>query len=355
METVRSHGLVRVVLLGVMMSMLLLVPGITQARAGKTDMTPATVRVGVFTRTLAQLAAQSKGFFAQQNLTVEYLQVTSSQQQFQSLSNNEYDAVLTSPDNVANYRLNANNPLGMRLDVQMFFGSDYGTNLALVSTPGITSVEQLRGKTVAVDSATSGFAYVLYEILRQHGLERDVDYTVVTAGGTLNRYGALLAGQFDATLLNGGFDIRATNIGYNLLGSVSDVANPYLGAVGAAREGWLQANPDVAVRFTHAFYDAVQWSFDPANREEAIQLLMTQPNTSRALAEQIYESQLQPGVGLIPDASIVRKGLYNVLKLREEYGGFDQPQNLHYLATPASGLYDLSYYRQALKDARHER
>jgi hypothetical protein len=88
----------------------------------------------------------------------------------------------------------------------------------------------------------------------------------------------------------------------------------------------MERNRDVVVRFVRANYAATRWSLDPANREEAVALLMTQPNTDRSLSEQ----------------------LYNVLKLREEFGGFDAPQNLRRLTTPSSGLYDLSYLRAAL-------
>jgi hypothetical protein len=104
------------------------------------------------------------------------------------------------------------------------------------------------------------------------------------------------------------------------------------------------------VRLIRAYYDAVQWSFDPNNQEEAIGLLMAQPNTPRDLAEQIYAEQLRWGQGIIPDANIDRHALLNVLKLRAQFNGFDEPQNLRYLASPASGLYDLSYYYQALRD-----
>lgn len=82
--------------------------------------------------------------------------------------------------------------------------------------------------------------------------------------------------------------------------------------------------------------------------------LMTQPNTSRALAEQLYDEQLDEDTGLIPDVSIDRLGLLNVLELREEFGGFDAPQNLRRLTTPSSGLYDLSYRREAVHDERHK-
>jgi hypothetical protein len=114
----------------------------------------------------------------------------------------------------------------------------------------------------------------------------------------------------------------------------------------ATRE-WLQQNPDVAVRFIAACAKATDWSLDPANREEAIKLLMTQANTPRPLAEQLYQIQVKPGVGVLADVTIDRKGLLNVLTLRDEFGGFENPQNLHYLTTPASDLYDLSFYRAA--------
>jgi hypothetical protein len=105
-----------------------------------------------------------------------------------------------------------------------------------------------------------------------------------------------------------GFELRATNAGYNLLESVTAVANPYLLSVA---------------------------------------LLMAQPNTSRALAEQLYKEQLNEDTGLIPDASIERLWLLNVLALRQEFGGFDEPPNLRRLTKPNSGLYDLSCRRAA--------
>lgn len=316
---------------------------------------PATIRMGIFARSLPMLAAEAKGFYAKYNLTVQYLQVQSSTQQFQFLRDDQYDVVQTSPDNVANYRLNASNPLGATIDQQMFVGFDSGQKLVLVARPGISSPADLGGKVLAVDAPNSGFAYVAYKILQGYGLERGVDYTVLPVGGVVQRFNGLVAGQFDATLLSSGFETRAANLGYPLLDDVSAIADPYLGSAAAAKRSWLRANRDVAVRFTKAYIEATNWSFNPANREEAIGLLMTLPNTDRALAEQLYAIQLTEGVGNIRDASISRKALYNVLALRDEFNGFDQRQNLRFLASPASGLYDLSYYYRARAELRYRR
>jgi ABC-type nitrate/sulfonate/bicarbonate transport system substrate-binding protein len=310
---------------------------------------PATLKVGYFGKTLPMIAAQAKGFFAAEGLTVNYLQITSSTQAFAALQTGSYDIALTSVDNVVNYRLNAGNPLGAAIDVNAFFSVDYSNWLMLAGRSGITRVEDFRGKTLAVDAPTSGFAYVLYEILRRHGLQMGVDYQVVSIGGGLQRFQALTAGSVDGTLLNNGFEIRAEAAGLPVFETVFDVADPYQGSVAASMNAWLEANPDAAVRFVRAFYAATRWSFDPANHAEAVQLLMTQPNTSAVLAERLYQAQLTPMRGVSPYLVVNRRGLYNVLALRQEWGGFQQPQNLVSLTHPSGGIYTLYYWRRAVE------
>ncbi len=353
----RRHRRLGLLFLGMLLTIILATLFIPAQAYNNNHTLPATIYLGKFTNTLPVLAAQTKGFYAAENLTVIEEQVTSSTQAYQALnvgsSAGGYDILLNSPDNVINYRLNASNPLGTPLDVKAFFGDNYGLNLTLVTRPGITSAADLRGKTVAVDARDSGFAFVLYKILRQYGLERDQDYKVVLAGGGLQRYQALLRGEFEATLLNGGFETRAANAGYVLLNSVCDVAYPYLGGVAAAKTGWLEQNRQVAVRFVRAYYNATEWVLDPANREEAINLLMM-PNVSRQVAEELYKLQVQDDVGIIPDLSIERKALYTVLKLREEFNGFDQPQDLKKLSKEKGGIYDLSYLSKALHSNREK-
>jgi len=315
---------------------------------------PATLHVGFFGRTLPMIAAQAKGFFAAEGLTVNFLQIASSTQAFADLRDGRYDLALTSVDNVVNYRLNAGNPLGATLDVKGFFGVDYSNWLTLAGRTGIGSPADFRGKTLAVDAPASGFAYVLYEILSRHGLSPGVDYQVVSIGGGAQRFQALIAGTVDGTLLNNGFEIRAQAAGRPLFETVFDVADPYQGSVGAAMTAWLTAHPDEAVRFVRAFHAATRWSFDPPNREEAIGLLMTQPNTPRALAERLYQAQLTPLRGLSPDLSIDRRGLLSVLQLRERWAGFEQPQNLRRLSRPGGGVYTLRYWHRALENGEDE-
>lgn len=305
------------------------------------------LRMGIFIRTLPMLVAQSRGYYAAEGLQVEYLQVASSTQQFEYLRDGRYDLIQTAPDNVFNYRLNRANPLGRIIRSQLLIGTDYGMNLRLVARPGINAVAELRGRVLAVDAPASGFAYVLFEILRRHGLELGRDYQIVPAGGALQRCEGLLAGQFDATLLVGGLEMRAASQGCTLLEGVYETLRPFMGTGIAALDSWWQKRPNTMVRLVRAYHAATQWVIDPANRQEAIGLLTSELRAGPALAEQVYEIHLREGVGIIPDLEIDPEAVYNTLALRADYGGFAEPQDLRSLADTDGGLYDLSCLRLA--------
>lgn len=283
-----------------------------------------SLRFGYFYLTLPLIAAERRGFYRNHGLDVAYDRVRSSTQQFEYLRDGRYDVVQTSPDNVANYRYNSQNPLGERIDVQGFMGMDYGLNLVLVAHRDIATIEDLRGRVVAVDALESGFAYVLYAILAGRGLKRDEDYAVVPVGGVAQRFESLVGdGHFSATLLSGGYETRAANAGYRLLAAVGDIADPYVGAWAAATSSWLSGNPNAAASLVVAYREATAWCFRPGNRDECVAMLMEVPDTPRALADQLYDIQILPGVGNVPDAGMVIDGVRNVLALRRRFGGFE--------------------------------
>lgn len=308
---------------------------------------PTRLTVGMFVLELPQLAAQVEGYFGSEGIDVQFERVGSSTEQFRDLDNGRYDLVLTAPDNVINYRYNTTrNALGRRLDVQLLDGLDRGMGLRLVAQRGTDAAMVLRGQNIAVDATDSGFAFVLYEILRRNGLEFGEDYQVTAVGGVLQRFQALLEGSIDATLLSHGFELRAASDGASLLDPVTDIADPYFGYCTAGRATWLQDNRDVVVGYLRATYRSLLWSLDPANRDRAIELL-TNENTPAELAERLYEMQTASASGLIPDMRVSRDGLQNVIALRTAWDGFDQPQDAAALAAPSSGLYDLSFYQEA--------
>lgn len=312
-------------------------------------MSSRRIRLGAFYRSLPMMAAEQRGFYEGDDLEVEFGQVKSSTQQFQFLSDGRYDVVQTSPDNTANYRYNQHNPIGEYVDGRGFMGMDNGMLLIVVARPEFESIADLAGHAVSVDATDSGFAYVLYKILAKHGLVRNEDYSVVSTGGVYNRFIAMVEqdADFAATLMSGGFETRAANLGFNLLDSVYDIADPYLGVWATAKTDWLKANRDLAVDFVTAYRKATDWVFNPENRDACLEMLTDIPNTSDDLAEQLYEVQLRPGVGNVPDADIDPEGVRNVLSLRQEFAGFESAHDLDALVSPESDLIDFSILQES--------
>jgi ABC-type nitrate/sulfonate/bicarbonate transport system substrate-binding protein len=294
-----------------------------------------TLRLGIFSANVVADWAQEHGVFADHGLVVEQLPVPSSPAQFTSLMAGEYDAVLTSPDNVATYVLNERNPLGRRLDLQILRAVDRGSRLSLIGAPGIVRAADLAGRRFAVDVPTSGFAFVGFALLRGAGLEPGRDYEVVAAGSTPRRRQLLAEGEFDATLLNAGHEARAVRAGGHALGVVSDVVQPYLGSVLATR---ADVGTPAVRALLDAWDDAERAVVEPANREQVLSLLGALPDTDRETAEQMYATLLDPLHGLILGGEVEPAAFEAVLRLRADQGGFEAAHDLAALTRSGSPL-----------------
>lgn len=294
-----------------------------------------TLRLGIFSANVVADWAHEHGVFADHGLAVEQVPVASSPAQFASLTAGEYDAVLTSPDNVATYVLNEHNPLGRRLALEILRAVDRGGRLSLVGGRGTDTVEQIKGRRFAVDVPTSGFAFVGFALLRRAGLVAGRDYEVVTAGATPRRRKLLADGEFEATLLNAGHEARAARTGAHVLGVVSDVVGPYLGTVLATR-----ADVDTATlrALLAAWDDAERAVLAPENRDQVVALHARQPDTDGEIAAQMYETLLDPLHGLCAGGAVEPAAFEAVLRLRAEQGGFEGEHDLAALSRPGGGL-----------------
>ena len=117
---------------------------------------------------------QDKGFFAEAGILVEVQGTPNSVTQMTDFSLGKFDIAMTAVDNIVAYvEGQGEAPIGPQSDFMAVMGSDSGF-LSLVASPSILKIEDLAGQTLSVDAMTTGYAFVLYEIMRRHGLDKEI-------------------------------------------------------------------------------------------------------------------------------------------------------------------------------------
>jgi ABC-type nitrate/sulfonate/bicarbonate transport system substrate-binding protein len=306
---------------------------------------PAPVTVNVFPGGFNWpiWAAQEKGFFAQENLAVTLALTPNSVSQMTDLSQGKCDMAMTAIDNIVAYvEGQGEAPIGPQPDFFAFMGSDNGF-LSLVTVPEVQTVSALKGRTLSVDAATTGYAFVLFEILKRGGLAES-DYKIEKAGGVLQRWDALKEKKHAGTILLTPFEILAKAQGFNQVAWAPKVLGAYQGGVGASRRSWAQANREKIVGYTRGYVRGVDWLYAPGNKEEALRILQKNlPQMSPALAEQSYAVMLDAKDGFFRGAKMDIEGVKTVLAMRSQYG---EPKKV--LSDPMT-YYDPSYYEAAIR------
>src|SRR5262249_31492573 len=126
-------------------------------------------------------------------------------------------------------------------DAIIVAGGDNGFNHLFVQ-PEISDLGELRGKTLVADVANTGWSFVLYEILRRHGVKRG-DYVIHEVGAPFRRFGAMREKRGRAAaLLNPPFAIHARRAGLKDMGPVTEQIGAYLGTAPYVLRGWAAAN-----------------------------------------------------------------------------------------------------------------
>src|SRR5687767_2857041 len=113
---------------------------------------------------------QEKGFFKREDIAVSLEITPNSVELAKNLHQGRYDLALTSVDNVVAYDEGQGEAdLGGPADFVAIFGVDSGL-LSIMAAPDVKSFADLKGKTLSVDAMTTGFAFVLRDLLQRNGV-----------------------------------------------------------------------------------------------------------------------------------------------------------------------------------------
>lgn len=288
-------------------------------------------------------AAMEQGLFRQEGLALHLETTPSSVYQFEKLGSGEYNIACTAFDNVVAYDEGQGAAkLKGKPDFRVLMGATQ-IELAFVVAPDVKSYEDLRGRSIALDAVSTGFAFVVYEMLARHGL-RPSDYVMAAVGATPQRWQSVKEGKHVGTVTIEPFTSIARAGGFNVLDVSSSIVDAYQGGTVAASEAWARANPGLVRGFIRAYLNGLEWTLDAANRAAAAELLMANmPAINRGVIDAVMDSLLAPQSGLTPNGAILREGMATVLELRSRYG--EPKRNL----TDIDKYLDLSFYEAVIR------
>ena len=271
--------------------------------------------VGTFTPSFLIELARRDGRFAEAGLNVVEEPVSSSPQQFRSLAAGEYDLVYTNPDNVIAYQFLSDNPLGERLALRIFAGVDRGLGLGLYR--GAHVAEPVHAGTLGVDVATSGFAFVAYEILARYGVSPD-QMTIENLGATPRRVDALVAGTCDYTILNAGNDLRAAAQGCVLVAPVTDIG-PYMGTVLCAMASDDAEKVAVQNAFRDVLDDTIMSVLSGFRDTDVLAVLQPLLHLDDDGARRHLWNIKDLSTGLVPGVGVDRASMTTIVALRKRH------------------------------------
>lgn len=131
-----------------------------------------------------------------------------------------------------------------------------------MARPGIKSIDDLRGKKVAVSRIGASTYFAGLSMLDSRGM-KPTDVAFIQAGGVGESYAALINGAVDGAMIGYPFSLKAKQAGFQLLFRPPDTEyGLYPNATIAARESWLKdpRNRKIAVSFLRAMSEGLHLS-----------------------------------------------------------------------------------------------
>ncbi|HLH22712.1 MAG TPA: ABC transporter substrate-binding protein [Chloroflexota bacterium] len=193
-------------------------------------------------------AALEGGTFARNGLDVDLVNLGRSQAVQAALLSREVVIASVSGSSTVNVRL-AGGDL-------VIIGSTFDTMpYQLATTRDITTLTDLRGKSIGVNSFGGAADSILRFLLRQAGVDPERETTILQVGAQNERVAALRSGAVQATLVDPPFGSIAEKEGLRVLLDTTDLGIAYPQDVLVVNREWLASNRDTARRVLQSVAD----------------------------------------------------------------------------------------------------
>jgi len=132
--------------------------------------------------------------------------------------------------------------------------------------PGITSLEQLKGKRLGISGFGSITHYAAQILLKHLNFEPNKDVALIAGGPDAERLGAMSAGKIDASFFNLSTAPIARKMGFIDLLQIADLGVEVQGNGFATSRAYIAANRDTVKNALKGFVEAIYFVY--ANKKE---------------------------------------------------------------------------------------
>ena len=307
----------------VLAAVLLLSAFSSSASAEKTRIAPSSPGLSAWP---IHLAAK-EGFFAREGLDVEIIVMRTNV------------GILALTTGSIDYTTTGGSALRAALNgapLKVVANTNNKADLWIVGQKDLRRIEDLKGKIVGVGGNQGTQFYMVYDMLKHYGLEKDVQ--IVSTGDVANGFLTLQQGGLSAVALTPPYSVMAKRLGFRELARAANMlgAWPTTGLV-AAREK-IERNPDNVRRAVSAMLRAVHFAVN--RRTEMVRFISRQYKLEPGIAEEAYDAAMET---LNPALSLTDQEVQAELKRIAE-------QTKSKSASRVADLVDFSFVRQAAKE-----
>ncbi len=188
---------------------------------------------------------------------------------------------------------------------------------ALLARPTIHTIADLKGKVASVGGPKDITRIFFERMLKAKGVA-PATVDLIFAGATTARLAALQSGAADAALLTSPYNFHAEAAGYTNLGLTAEIVDiPFSGV--STNRTWAGQNLTTAKAYLAAYSQSILWLADPANRQEAIEIMVAASRLTASDVEKSYEF-LQHGHYFETGGAISRREIAKVVEALQQLG-----------------------------------
>jgi NitT/TauT family transport system substrate-binding protein len=255
------------------------------AKPAASGLTPAKIAfVAISTTTLPTWIADAKGLFKQQGLNPDVTYIAGSTSAIPALVSGDVQIIEAQAAASVQAQLQGQDTVSLATHVPY-------ADLRMISGKGINSLNDLKGKTIAVTKAGTVSDVVARALLPKYGLTPDKDVKITYVDTQPGQLAAILNGAIEAALVPPPFDLTAKKAGAQVIWDVRPLNFPFPTDGVITTRKFLREHPDVVDMYLKGFVQAVRYA--KANPAETKQIISMQTKeTDPELLDAAYTTQM---------------------------------------------------------------